>query len=92
MAEVVDIRSRNVVEFPPKEPIESVVTCLEELLELARKGEVVGICVAVLEDTHDHYYRMAGYPETFGIVGALHTMAHMLQESIASQAKNIGED
>lgn len=54
-----------------REPNENAISALEELLEMARAGEIVGIAVAGLYHDGCGMYRLAGRVGGYSMLGAL---------------------
>lgn len=53
------------------EPNETCVKALEELLEMARSGEIVGVAMAGLCADHMSRYAIAGNVGGYGMLGAM---------------------
>lgn len=68
------------------EPSDALVEYLEDLLEQARSGHVVGIAAATVESSGVASYAVVGRVGGFGLSGALACAQHLLCET------NIGRD
>jgi len=62
----------------PGSPNESVVKCLEEILEQARSGEVSGIAVALQHGDGSTSTRLHGYLAHHATMGAVEYLKHRL--------------
>ena len=53
---------------------ENTVAVLEELLEKAKSGEIVGVCAAILYHDKLAGYRIGGFIGGYAMLGALNVM------------------
>lgn len=68
MAEVVSIHGAPV---HAGDPVEPCVSALEDMLERARAGEVIGVAMAVMHSDRSSSFTFGGYLDSYGVIGAL---------------------
>ena len=64
------------------EPCQATIDVLEEYLELARSGEVIGIVLAGLHKDRLATFRLGGKLGAYSILGAVEIMKHRLVEHL----------
>ena len=69
-----------------KEVVQSTVECLENLLEAAKSGQIVGIAYSVLEYDGTACFGVFGRSGGFGMVGALEAAKTILNDA------NLGDE
>lgn len=74
---VVSLRGGEIVQ--PGEPLPDVVAAFEQMLEMARSGEVKGFAVALVHNDDCTSMRRTGV-QTRGIIGCLEILKHDLCE------------
>lgn len=71
---------------PPRaEPSQILIDELEQLLERARSGDIIGGALAVIDASGVSEYHIVGYSEGFALVGAATCMQAKLTD-IANQS------
>ncbi len=70
----------------PGEPNASVVKVLEEALETARAGELVGVVLVQVNHRVEAWWDIAGaYTPSYTVLGVLHSAAHRVAQEIDGQ-------
>lgn len=77
----------NPINGSPSEPSQFLIEALEDLLERAKSGQIVGMAAVSLEHDGQSPYCLVGRIGGFNMAGSLSTLTHILNVQNAAESR-----